>query len=413
MSTPLWPTRRLGVRRLLTSVVVVASASLSVVAPASAAPRHAQVVPPTPSTLSSGLESLAAYVPANSCDPTPKPGAQRFGELLTATYPGSSFGISRTCGTDPLPTSEHYDGRAVDWMTSVRVPAQRANAEAVVGWLLGKDASGNAYANARRTGVMYMIWNNRIWGSYRAAEGWRPYASCASHPERAYDTTCHRDHVHFSFSWEGAMARSSFWSGAPAAVDYGPCRAADLNWAAPYTGPRTTPCPAYPRVGAPANASALRRTLTTYAGMYVARGSSGPVVRAVQQAVGTGVDGSFGPLTETAVATWQSTHGVPITGLVDAATWRALLRANTPGATPQPGSAASAPAVNPLHRYLGTVLRQGSHGPAVRALQSRLRIVVDGHYGRQTRAAVNRFKKARHLPTDGVVRRACWKALGA
>ena len=141
----------------------------------------------------------------------------------------------------------------------------------MIGWLLARDADGNAYANARRAGVMYLIWNNRIWGAYRAADGWRPYASCASPPSSRYDTTCHRDHVHVSLSWEGAMARTSMWTGTPAAVDYGPCRDADLNWAAPYTGPRATPCPSYPRVSAPAGASALRRTLTTYSGMHARR----------------------------------------------------------------------------------------------------------------------------------------------
>ena len=392
---------RLPLRRIVTALAVVAATTV-VAGPASAAPPTPTA--PTPAAPSSGIEQLARYVPANSCDPTPKPGAQRFGDLLTATYPGTRYGISRTCGTDPLPTSEHYDGRAVDWTISARVPQQKAEAQAMIGWLLARDADGDAFANARRAGVMYLIWNNRIWGSYRASEGWRPYAGCAAHPSRSYDTTCHRDHVHVSFSWEGAMARTSMWTGTPAAVDYGPCRDADLNWAAPYTGPRTTPCPSYPRVTAPAGASAQRRTLTTYAGMHLALGSSGPVVRAVQQAVGTGVDGSFGQATRAAVEDWQSRHDLPTTGVVDSATWRALLAA---------GGTSTTPAANPLTRYLGTVLRRGSHGLAVRALQTRLGIVVDGSFGPQTKAAVNRFKRAHHLPADGVVRRAAWRALGA
>jgi|1186.fasta_scaffold06887_2 peptidoglycan hydrolase-like protein with peptidoglycan-binding domain len=396
----------------LAGAVLPTSASMAVVTQPVASPP-----PATPTGLPSALEGLARYVPANSCDPTAKPGAKKLGDLLLATYPTTTYGISRTCGTDPLPTSEHYDGRAVDWMTSVRTTAGKARAGAVLSWLLATDATGNQYANARRLGIMYIIWNNRIWGSYRAADGWRAYSTCASHPEQAYDTTCHRDHIHFSFSWEGAMGRTSFWTKTPAAVDYGPCRTADLNWASPYRTARTTACPSYPKVTAPAGAGALLKTLTTYSGMYVARASSGPVVRAVQQAVGTTVDGSFGAGTQTALTTWQGTHGLVRTGVVDPATWRALLAANAPAPATTPTTTPSSPTptttVNPLTQYLGTVLREGSRGPAVTALQKRLRITADGWFGPRTKTAVNVFKRAHHLPADGVVRRACWKALGA
>ena len=122
----------------------------------------------------------------------------------------------------------------------------------MIGWLLARDADGDAFANARRAGVMYLIWNNRIWGSYLGVRGLASVRRLRRAPVPSpYDTTCHRDHVHVSFSWEGAMARTSMWTGTLAAVDYGPCRDADLNWAAPYTGPRTTPCPSYPRVTRP------------------------------------------------------------------------------------------------------------------------------------------------------------------
>ena len=72
---------------------------------------------------------------------------------------------------------------------------------------------------------MYLIWNNRIWGAYRAADGWRPYLDCASATSKADDTRCHRDHLHVSLSWEGAMGRTSYWTDRVADRDYGPCRA--------------------------------------------------------------------------------------------------------------------------------------------------------------------------------------------
>ncbi|MCW2868528.1 MAG: peptidoglycan-binding protein [Marmoricola sp.] len=367
-------------------------------------------VPRAPvATAGSTPEALAAYVPANSCDPTAKPGTTALGELLKATYAGSSYGIDRTCGTDPLPTSEHYDGRALDFFRSVRDPQQKAQVQALVSWLFATDAHGNPYANARRLGVMYLIWNNRIWGSYRASDGWRPYAGCASRTSRAYDTTCHRDHVHLSLSWEGAMKRTSFWTRQVAAVDYGPCREAGLNWAAPYTTARTAPCPSLPRVTAPAGSSALRRTLTTYSGMVLTRGDAGPVVRAVQQAVHTTVDGSFGPMTQAAVRTWQAAHGVTPTGVVAADTWHALLRAV---AVAKPAVAAK-PTHPELTRYRSRTLAVGSHGPAVVALQKRLWISHGGTFGPATRTRVRTFQRRHGLPTTGVVAARTWAALGA
>ncbi|HYO39668.1 MAG TPA: peptidoglycan-binding protein [Nocardioidaceae bacterium] len=368
-------------------------------------------VPGVPGGLPADIEDLAGYVAANSCDPHAKPGATALGDLLRSTYQGSSYGIDRTCGTDPLPTSEHYDGRALDWFRDVRVARERADAEAVLSWLFARDAAGNRYANARRLGVMYVIWNNRIWGSYRAAEGWRSYMGCSGRTSRAYDTTCHRDHIHISLSWEGAMGRTSFWSGDVAPRDYGPCRERGLNWAAPYVSARSTACPGYPRVTAPASASALTRTLTTYSGMVLGRGDTGPVVAAVQRAVGAGVDGIFGALTSAAVGSWQGSHSVPVTGVVDAPTWRALLRA---APVPVPGKSATSPGRHPeLTRYRGITLRMGAHRPAVAALQRRLGVTADGRFGPVTRAAVKRFQRRHHLPVTGVVGRRTWRALGA
>jgi peptidoglycan hydrolase-like protein with peptidoglycan-binding domain len=390
---------------------LAATAGLLGIAPgAQAASTSGAPVPASPASLPSGLEPLAGYVPADSCDPHAKPGAVALGDLLRATYPGSSYGIDRTCGTDPLPTSEHYDGRAIDFFRNVHDATQRAQINALISWLFATDAHGNRYANARRLGIMYLIWDNRIWGSYRASEGWRAYGSCASHPSAAYDTTCHRDHIHISLSWEGAMKRTSFWSGRVAARDYGPCREADLNWAAPYSGPRSTPCPAYAHVGAPSGASSLLTTLTTYSGMVLRRGDTGPVVAAVQQAVGAAADGVFGPLTEGAVSSWQTAHGVAATGVVDAATWRTLLSANGPGPAPAGATHRRHPE---LSRYVGLTLRLGAHRPAVAALQRRLHIHADGRFGPRTRHRVRLFQRRHHLRATGVVGRRTWKALGA
>ncbi|HEX6878474.1 MAG TPA: hypothetical protein VF165_22645, partial [Nocardioidaceae bacterium] len=89
-----------------------------------------------------------------------------------------------------------------DWGVSVNSTRDRASVQALMRWLLKRDAFGNRYAMARRLGIQYMIWNRRIWGSYAAGSGWRKYTG--SNP--------HTDHVHFSLSWAGARKKTSFWS---------------------------------------------------------------------------------------------------------------------------------------------------------------------------------------------------------
>ncbi len=289
--------------------------------------------PVVPKSLPAAIEPLAGYNPANSCDPTAKPGAVALGKLLTTTYPGTSYGISRTCGVDSLPTSEHYDGRAVDWMNSVRVKKEAAQAKTLISWLSAEDGDGNAYANARRLGIMYMIWDGKIWGAYSADRGWRPYSSCADHPEKGWDSTCHRDHIHFSLSWAGAMAKTSYWTGDVATTEYGPCRAEDLNWALPYSKVRTTPCPRYPVVKPPKGASTTLKALTTYSGMRVRPGARGPVVTAVQKALKVNPTGYYGAETKTAVKKFQSGKKLNPSGNVNTVTWRALLKAHAPTAS--------------------------------------------------------------------------------
>jgi len=65
-----------------------------------------------------------------------------------------------------------------------------------------------------------------------------------------------------------------------------------------------------------------------------------------------------------------------------------------------------------------TLLRIGATGGDVRSLQAALRnhgysLVVDGHFGRATELAVERFQKARGLTPDGIVGAATRAALAA
>ena len=270
-------------------------------------------MPAAPAGLPVAMEALAAYVPAVSCDRRTSRAAPASARC-SGHVPRDDHRFSRACGSDGLSTTEHYDGRAVDWITNVRTAEGKARGDAVVNWLTATDAKGNVAANARRLGVMYIIWNNRIWGAYNPAAGWRPYSGCATTHRARSDTACHRNHVHLSLSWEGAMGRTSWWTKSVAAQDFGPCRVPDLNWAPAYTAFRATACPSYPKVYAAAGASTLYRSLVSYSGMTLRNGSTGPAVPAVQSAVGTGADGGFGPATVTAIQTFQRAHGLAADG---------------------------------------------------------------------------------------------------
>lgn len=76
-----------------------------------------------------------------------------------------------------------------------------------------------------------------------------------------------------------------------------------------------------------------------------------------------------------------------------------LLRAEAP----------TRPDLLPIH--LATV-RRGSSGLAVRTLQTRLALVVDGTFGPKTEAAVMAFQRTHGLQPDGVVGPKTWSELG-
>jgi len=168
---------------------------------------------PVPSvTLPAELDRPAFYEAQRLCDPVARPGANALASLVQATYGPATIYIPRGCTSS---TSEHFDGRAVDWMRSVRVPEERAQADAFVNWLLAPAPDGTPHAMARRLGIMYIIWNNRMIRMYDPGRGWTDYRSClsSSRAGTSLDTSCHRNHVHFSMSWDGAGAVTSWWTG--------------------------------------------------------------------------------------------------------------------------------------------------------------------------------------------------------
>jgi len=178
-------------------------------------------VPAIAQPLPEGYDVSPTYEGQETCDPAAKPGTQKLADLIKATYgQDQTVWIPRAC--DIGGQSEHKEGRAIDWMTSVRDPQQRANAETFLAWLLGPDQFGNAYGNAMRLGVMYIGWNDRIWRGYDIKRGWTELKGCFSTPSTGSDTTCHRNHIHISLTWDGASGRTSFWDGTPMDGPYCP-----------------------------------------------------------------------------------------------------------------------------------------------------------------------------------------------
>jgi hypothetical protein len=161
-----------------------------------------------PPSDSGPLDDLAPYQPQTTCSSPAKPGVVGFQRIVLASFPSTpSFGISRDCSIGG--SSEHKEGRAWDWGVAATDPRGRAAAGEVLRWLFRAEPTGHRWAMVRRLGVMYIIYNRRIWASYRAEEGWRPYVG----------TNPHTDHIHFSFSWAGARKQTSYWDGTP--VRYG------------------------------------------------------------------------------------------------------------------------------------------------------------------------------------------------
>jgi peptidoglycan hydrolase-like protein with peptidoglycan-binding domain len=152
------------------------------------------------------------------------------------------------------------------------------------------------------------------------------------------------------------------------------------------------------RAAVPGAATVVTTTpFTRLAATVLARGARGLAVQTLQRALGgLAVDGVFGPRTEAAARSFQEAAGLRATGIVEEATWLALEAKEYP-----------------FLRYRSTVLRRGSCGPAVAALQAALHLPGDGIFGPATEEAVAEFQERRRLATTGLVGARTWEALDA
>nr|WP_284290045.1 hypothetical protein [Angustibacter aerolatus] len=181
-----------------TRVALTATAAALAVQPVLASPADAGTTiasilktKPTPTkTLPTKLDVVPSYQDQRSRDPAAKPGVEAYARMVLTTYrQGHSGGIVRGCGIGA--TSEHKEGRAFDWMLSVNKPAEKAAGDAFTKWLTGKDEHGVVGGHARRLGVMYVIWNKRIWSTYRL----RQRLAGVPRLERAHRPRAHQLHL--------------------------------------------------------------------------------------------------------------------------------------------------------------------------------------------------------------------------
>jgi peptidoglycan hydrolase-like protein with peptidoglycan-binding domain len=354
------------------------------------------VIPAPPrKALPVALDMRTPYEPQLSCDARDKPGVVAFAALMKANYKTGTTGISRAC--TPA-VSEHYEGRALDWMLSVKDPRQKAVADSVAAWL-----SANNGAMARRFGINYIIWNAKIWREFSPERGWTAYTGSVPHT----------DHMHFTFSWDGAMRRTSWWTGrATTVVDVGTCRVYAGQYAPLYTVRRTAVCP----TNLPA------APVSPYPVYVLGQGNA--QIAVAQRALRVTADKQFGPQTYAALLPWQKRAGVPITGVLDKATWARLVPTppappttpapapTTPVPTPVPPVVKLPPASTTRYTpYKSVVLRQGSRGPAVIVLQRALKVTANGYFGPGTRSALMSFQRLQHISRSGVVNSVVWDRL--
>ncbi len=108
------------------------------------------------------------------------------------------------------------------------------------------------------------------------------------------------------------------------------------------------------------------------------RGMKGAPVKRLQEKLGIGADGDFGPGTQKAVKEFQKANGLAVDGIAGPDTFTAM----------------------GLHELV--LLRVGSRGQAVKSLQEDLGIGADGIFGQGTKKAVVDFQKEHGLAADGM-----------
>ena len=177
----------------------------------------------------------------------------------------------------------------------------------------------------------------------------------------------------------------------------------------------------------------VRVNMPSWAGIPLSQGVVGNDVQAVQARLNRisrnypsipaiqSADGIYGPDTENAVREFQRIFSLPVTGVVNEATWyqiayiytavKRLADLNSEGLV-----------LNEVIRPYPNVLREGDTGSEVRVLQYFIStlskyintipaVAIDGIFGPATTNAVKAIQREYGLPEDGIVGRQTWNAM--
>ncbi|MGD8149997.1 peptidoglycan-binding domain-containing protein [Ornithinimicrobium sp. Y1694] len=320
--------------------------------------------PPVNENLPAEIDERAPFAQQISCDPVDRPGVTAFALLVADHYNRPTFYGSRPCIDY---ASFHHDGRALDWPLMAWDTNDRMIGDAVVAWLTADEGEA-----AKRFGIEYLIWNGLIW--YADGRGFQYYSGDP-----------HADHIHFSFTWDGAQMRTSWWTGvAVAEPDLGPCDVTPWAYAAVHQFPRLVAC----------DASLLAQSPNSELGR-VRPGESGPGVAMLQGVMGLEQTGLLDDKTRAALIEWQLDHHVPGTGVADAFTYAAAQGWDL-GVIPESALAVlgeewQRTEFTALKR---TTLTEGDAKDTVKVLQRALDVEDDGDFGPKTAEALREFEES-------------------
>lgn len=107
------------------------------------------------------------------------------------------------------------------------------------------------------------------------------------------------------------------------------------------------------------------------------KGLAGEPVRRLQAKLGVTADGQFGPATETALKDWQKKNNLAADGIAGPDTFMAM------------------------GLYELILLKSGTKGSTVKALQEKLGVPADGQFGSGTEKAVRDYQAKNGLKADG------------
>ena len=210
------------------------------------------------------------YTPQTSCEPFAKPGTLRLATAADQHLPGDPLRHRPGVRVDAEQRALRRSGGRLDGL-GPQFRATGGEAEAVLEAGCGPPTPRAERLRERPPARRDVpdLEQPDLERIYSADEGWRAYSDCADHPETARPTArCHRNHIHFSLSWEGARGVDLLLDrGRSPRPDFGPCRPADLNWAARYSAVQPHPLYRATRRSRPRRAPRRTlRTLITYSG---------------------------------------------------------------------------------------------------------------------------------------------------